>query len=178
MELMWYFVIYSFFGCLLEWSYARVTGGKRRRRCFRVLPLCPVYGLGALAILAIARASQLSGLWLLAACAVAASGVEYLMAVVYERGFGVSFWDYSARRGNVHGRICPAFSAVWGVLALVLVGWIHPGVVRFVNALPRPLNGMMALLLAADSLHTAAVLYRGRSTDSLCWPQFARKNTA
>ncbi len=178
MALMWYFVIYSFFGCLLEWSYARVTGGRHRRRCFRVLPLCPVYGLGALAILAIARWTQLSGLWLLAACGVAASGVEYLMAVVYERGFGVSFWDYSARRGNVHGRICPAFSTIWGILALVLVEWIHPGVVRFVRCVPEPLSAMMALLLAADSLHTAAVLYRERSADSLSWFGWEQKNTA
>ena len=178
MALMWYFVIYSFFGVLLEWSYARVTGGRHRRRCFRVLPLCPVYGLGALAILMITRWGQLTGLWLPAACAVAASGVEYLMAAVYEEGFGVSFWDYSRQKGNLHGRICPAFSAIWGVLALALVEWIHPGVTRFVRAVPAPLSLMMTLLLAADSLHTAIVLYRERSTDSLGWPLFTHKNTA
>ena len=178
-ELMWYFVLYSFAGCLLERFYAWLTRAKqRRRRCFRVLPLCPVYGLGALAILAVTRWTQLTGLWLLAACAVAASGVEYLMAVVYERGFGVTFWNYAGLRGNLQGRVCPAFSAVWGVLAVVLTGWVHPAVQRLVDAIPMPITVLMVLLLAADSLHTAAVLYRKRTIDSLCWPQFTRKNTA
>lgn len=179
MELMWYFVLYSVVGCLLERFYAWLTRAKqRRRRCFRVLPLCPVYGLGALAILAITRWTDLSGLWLLAACAVAASGVEYLMAVVYERGFGVSFWNYAGLRGNLHGRVCPAFSALWGVLAVVLTAWVHPAVQHFAAAIPAPLTVLMGVLLATDSLHTTAVLYRGRSIDSLCWPQFTRKNTA
>ena len=179
MRLMWYFVLYSFAGCLLERFYARLTRSKqRRRRCFRVLPLCPVYGLGALAVLAVTRWTRLSGLWLPAACAVAASGVEYLMAVVYERGFGVAFWNYAGLRGNLQGRVCPAFSAVWGVLAMVLTGWVHPAVHRFVTAIPTPLTVLMVLLLAADSLHTAAVLYRKRTIDSLCWPQFTEKNTA
>ena len=43
----WYFLIYSFLGFLLEVSYARITGGYPERKCLLVLPLCPVYGLGA-----------------------------------------------------------------------------------------------------------------------------------
>lgn len=49
----WNFVWYSFCGFLLETAYARLTGGGGSRKCLRVLPLCPVYGAGALAILAL-----------------------------------------------------------------------------------------------------------------------------
>ena len=47
----WYFLIYSFLGFLVEVAYVRLVGGvKRDRKCRLVLPICPVYGLGALAI--------------------------------------------------------------------------------------------------------------------------------
>ena len=53
---MWYFSIYSFFGFLLEVAFARAIGHpKRDRKCFLLLPMCPVYGLGALLILWLAR---------------------------------------------------------------------------------------------------------------------------
>ena len=47
----WYFLIYSFLGFLVEVAYVRLVGGvKRDRKCRLVLPICPVYGLGAVAI--------------------------------------------------------------------------------------------------------------------------------
>ena len=50
----WYFPIYSFLGFLVEVVYVRAVGGaKRDRKCRLFLPICPVYGLGALAILAL-----------------------------------------------------------------------------------------------------------------------------
>ena len=54
-EWFWYAVFYSFLGFLLEVAYARAARlDKRDRKCFYFLPLCPVYGLGALLILALA----------------------------------------------------------------------------------------------------------------------------
>ena len=51
LEWIWYFIWYSFLGFLLEVGYARWTGGRRDRKCLLLLPLCPVYGLGACAVL-------------------------------------------------------------------------------------------------------------------------------
>ena len=51
LEWLWYFIWYSFLGFLLEVGYARWTGGRRDRKCLLLLPLCPVYGLGACAVL-------------------------------------------------------------------------------------------------------------------------------
>ncbi len=53
MEYFWYFVLYSALGFLLEVGYAWCTGGRRDRKRTLVLPLCPVYGLGALVVLAL-----------------------------------------------------------------------------------------------------------------------------
>ena len=51
LEWIWYFIWYSFLGFLLEVGYARWTGGRRDRKCLLLLPLCPVYGLGACVVL-------------------------------------------------------------------------------------------------------------------------------
>ena len=52
MLLFWYFLIYSFLGFLIEVCYVRITGEpKRDRKCRLFLPICPVYGLGAVGLL-------------------------------------------------------------------------------------------------------------------------------
>ena len=54
MRWLWYFIIYSFCGFLLEVAFARaIRHPKRDRKCLLLLPLCPVYGLGMLAVLAL-----------------------------------------------------------------------------------------------------------------------------
>ena len=52
---LWNFWIFSFWGWCLERLFAAVTHSPRqRRRCLLVSPLCPVYGLGMAAVLALA----------------------------------------------------------------------------------------------------------------------------
>ena len=170
MELFWYFVIYSFLGFLLEVAFARlIRAEKQDRKCFWLLPLCPVYGFGALAIVLLPRFIQESGLLLVLFGGAAATGVEYLMAVFYEKELGVAFWDYSGLRFHLQGRVCPVFSLFWGLLAALLVRKVHPLVAVAAADVPVPLTLSAMLLLAADSVYTAVLLRRTGSTDSLRW---------
>lgn len=170
MELFWYFVIYSFLGFLLEVGFARLVRAKKRdRKCFVLLPLCPVYGLGALAILLLPQAVRNSGLLLVLLGGLAATVVEYLMAVFYEKGLGVSFWDYSSLRFHLQGRVCPVFSLFWGLLAVVLVRKVHPPIAAAAAGIPLALTAAVMVLLAADSVYTAVVLRETGDTDSLRW---------
>ena len=87
-EWFWYFVLYSFVGFVLEVLFARVTGNpKRDRKCHLFLPLCPVYGLGAVLILLLPPAVLQSpaAVFLRRTGATAA---EYVMAVVYHYAAG------------------------------------------------------------------------------------------
>lgn len=170
MELFWYFIIYSFLGFLLEVAFARlVEAEKKDRKCFALLPLCPVYGFGALAILLLPPWVRQSGPLLIVAGGLAATGAEYLMAVFYEKVLGVAFWDYSHMRFNIRGRVCPVFSLFWGLLAALLVCRIHPGVMTLAALLPPPLAPWVMLLLAADSAYTISLLRVTKDTGSLRW---------
>ena len=63
---LWTFWTYSFFGYLLERGYAAAAhGAQQARKGFLLLPMCPVYGLGALAVLALPAAQAKQALEIL-----------------------------------------------------------------------------------------------------------------
>ena len=151
-------MFYSFLGFLLEVAFARVTHNpKRDRKCFYFLPLCPVYGLGALLILApaplLSRHIVLLALW----SAFAATTAEYLMSLLYETFLHVSFWDYSHLPFQIHGRVCLLFSLFWCGLGLLLVYGVQPLVAEIVSSIPGWLTLPTALFLGLDAVFTVYV---------------------
>ena len=129
MDWFWYFLFYSFLGFLVEVVYVRLRGEvKRDRKCRLILPVCPVYGLGALAILLLPAGIQDNPLLLFPAAALACTGVEYAVGLFYEKVFRVTFWDYSHLPLNLGGRVCPPFSLCWGALAVLVLGLMLIGI--------------------------------------------------
>ncbi len=169
MDYFWYFLFYSFCGFWLEVLFARATGARKRdRKCRLFLPLCPVYGWGAAAILLLPRWVQARPVLLFLAGGAAATAVEYILSLFYEKVWHVRFWDYSALPWNVGGRVCLWFSGVWGLLSLGLVYWVQPYARALAAALPPELAFPCALVLAVDGALTGAAL-RQRGTDALAW---------
>lgn len=169
MDLLWYFTLYSFLGFLLEVAFARVTGHpKKDRKCFLLLPLCPVYGVGALLIRWLA--GLLGGpLWVMAAGFLGATAAELGMGLFYRYALGVDFWDYSNQRFHLDGLVCLRFSLYWTVLALVLVYWVDPLVMPWLSAIPARWGPPMAILLGADGIVSALALRVTGTTDVLKW---------
>lgn len=169
MDWLWFFTLYSALGCLLEIVFARLTHSRPDRKRLLILPLCPVYGLGACLCLFVAPVVRDNPGALFLTGAVLCTAVEYLMALWYERVLGVAFWDYSGQRGNLWGRVCVPFSAAWGVLVLCLVYWIHPGVAAFVRAIPDALTPYAFAAVCADMAVSGVMLRRTRDRACLRW---------
>lgn len=169
MVLFWSFLVYSFLGFLLEVIYARVTGGQRDRKCFLVLPLCPVYGLGACAILSLPAGVVQSPILLFLLGGLTATAAEYFTALLYEHGFGISFWDYRDLPGNLQGRVCLPFSLVWGILSLPLVYRLHPMLLPFLSAIPIPVGWLALATVLADGVVSSLLLKRTGSRECLRW---------
>lgn len=170
MEVFWYFFLYSFLGFLVEVAYVRLRReAKRDRKCRLILPVCPVYGLGALAILLLPQAIQQNPLLLFPAAALACTGVEYAVGLFYEKVFRVSFWNYAHLPLNLNGRVCPLFSLFWGVLAVLVLRVIHPWAVLLVERIPPWLFLPAVILWAADTILTALLLRRTGTIDALRW---------
>ena len=78
------FFLYSFLGFLIEVAYTRLCHHpKQDRKCLLFLPLCPVYGLGALAVLSLPALLLRRPLLVFLAGALVATLVEYVVAVLH-----------------------------------------------------------------------------------------------
>lgn len=164
------FLFYSFLGLLLEVLYAQLLGrGGHGRKCLLFLPLCPVYGLGAVAILHMPPLLQSHPVTIFIAGGLLATLAEYAVGAVYLWGVGVRFWDYSQAPGNLSGLICPLYTLYWGLLSVVLILALHPAAAPSLSQLPPELTVLFFPLFAADGLISLCLLYRTGDPDSLMW---------
>ena len=169
MEWFWYFLLYSFLGFLLEAGYALWVGGNPDRKCLLVLPLCPVYGLGACAVLLLPHSVLQSPLLLVLLGGIIATAVEYAVAVFYEKVLTVSFWDYHSVPGNFQGRVCLPFTLAWSVLLLPMVYLIQPAAAAAVSAIPLPVSWAALAALGSDLLVSSFILRHTGDTSQLQW---------
>ena len=145
---LWYFWIYSFLGWLAELAFAAASRSEeKRRRCLLLLPLCPVYGRGMLAALAL---PPMGGLGLAVFGGLAATAAEYAYHWAGERFLGVRFWDYSGVPGNLRGRVCLPFSLAWGLLVWAAVRFVQPAVEALAAEIPARLTYVFLLVFTAD----------------------------
>lgn len=133
------FAIYSFFGWILEVIYRSIQHRVFVNAGFLHGPFVPIYGVGALSLLLLNSYMGEVHLFVqfLLYC-MAASLVEYGISIFAERVVHIKLWDYSDQKWHLNGRICPAFSVVWGGLGIVFVEWIHPFVWHWVMKLIPP----------------------------------------
>ena len=166
------FFLYSFLGFLLEVLYARLLGrGGHGRKCLLFLPLCPVYGIGAAAILHMPPLLQSYPVAVFLAGGMLATLAEYAVGAFYLWGPGVQFWDYSMAPGNLSGLICPLYTLFWGLLAVALVYGLHPALEPWLAQVPGQLTLLLFCLFAADGLLSLWLLHRSGTPDSLMWYQ-------
>ena len=171
MILLFYeFLCYSFLGFLLEVLYARLLGlGRHGKKCQLVLPICPVYGLGAAAILHMPHLLQSHSASLFIAGGLLATLTEYVVGAIYLWGIRVRFWDYSQSPGNISGLICPLYTFYWGLLSVVLVQAIHPALGPCLAQIPEDLAVLLFPLFAGDTLVSLWLLHRTGTPDCLMW---------
>lgn len=166
---IWYLLVYSFLGYLLEVAYAKIVHGRGSgRKCLLLLPLCPVYGVGGVAIVALSGPNP-QPLWVMGVGFGAATVVELLFGLYYKYVLGVAFWNYSQIRWNVGGLVCLPFSLAWSGLALALVYTVHPIVKICVSVLPTAFTVPAWIVLGADCLISSIALKREKNTAVLQW---------
>lgn len=164
---LWIFWIYSFLGYLLEKLFAWWIGSPHQvRKCCRLLPLCPVYGLGMAAVLALPETVLQSG-WLILLGGLTATAVEYAVHWWYWTFLGVQFWDYSTTFGNLNGRVCLPFSVAWGVLVWLAVRYVQPAAAAAAVRIPWRVTWLLLLVFAADAMESARILRATGDVDAL-----------
>ena len=156
-KIIFYFIIYSFFGWCLESVYKTIIFKKVTNSGFLYGPFCPMYGIGAVMMIAASNLSDnilvifLLGFFIFTLW-------EYLVAVVLEKLFKTKYWDYSHLKFNFQGRICLKNSIYWGILGVLLVFVIQPVVENLTNRVPENvlfyLNIAICLIMLVDAIVT------------------------
>ncbi len=127
-------------------------------RGFLYGPVCPIYGVGVLMMLCWFAPFTGQPLLFYVIATVCMSAWEYLVAWILETTTHIKYWDYSDRKFNLHGRICLSISLTWGVLAYLVIFWIHPVVAGLVERLSvftiYVADVVLLVLLVADAAAT------------------------
>ena len=158
-----YFIIYSIFGYIGETLFAFVAGGViESRQSFLYGPFCAIYGLGAVVLICGLQKFKKRNITLIIGGIILGAITEYVVSFLGEAVFGVKWWDYSEMAFNLNGRICLAYSLMWGLIALVFVRFVNPKVDRFINLFPmrtlKTITSIIMIFLLCDWLVSSVAL--------------------
>jgi len=131
-----YYIIYSFIGWVLESLYKSILQKKLVNSGFLAGPFCHIYGYGAL-IMYLSLKDVTSNIFILFIYGMVALSVfEYIVGLFLELVFKTKYWDYSNNKFNIDGRVCLLNSFYWGILGIIFMKFIHPGVEALVDKIP------------------------------------------
>lgn len=143
------FFVYSFLGWVWEVIYFYVMERRFRSGGITSAPLLPIYGMGAIAVLAVLDLHVDNPFAVFLLSALLASAVEFAGHYFMEKVFHVRLWDYRGNKFNLQGRICLENSLSFGILAMLLVYVVHPVVLNVLGFLP---NWALVLAVAVISV--------------------------
>lgn len=132
LRLLLYFIIYSFFGWVLESIFKSILQRKLVNSGFLYGPLCPIYGFGAIIMLLFLNTFKDNIILLFIAGFFVLSVWEYIVGVILEKKFNTKYWDYSENFLNIKGRVCLMNSVFWGILGVLFTIYIHPFIERYI----------------------------------------------
>lgn len=159
------FALISFGGWVYETIYCSVVEGEFTKRGFLFGPTCPIYGIGALAVwLVLGQISNPFIVFIIGGFL--ATVIEYSTGLFLERRFKKKWWDYSMFKFNLHGRICPQASAVFGAFSVTSVFVLVPTMLDILMIFSKHTVSVVAFIVVTlyflDTV--ASLLWNGPTT--------------
>lgn len=156
--LLFLFMVFSMLGWVVELLFRRFVSLKRWiNPGFLKGPYLPIYGIGVACVyLFVHIVKEVEGFiserWLLDLLVVLGIGVmmtliELIGGLIFIRGMKVRLWDYSKRRLNYKGIICPLYSLIWTACGAV-----------FYYFLFEPINSLVRGFVTLDWLLFAVLI--------------------
>ena len=106
--------------------------------------------------------------------------IEFIAGLIFIKGFKVKLWDYSDRKGNIMGIICPSFSLIWLVVGSLYYFFLNPLLVQGISWISENLiytyfvGGVMGAICVdfAYSIHLATKLKEFKELQDLRFEEF------
>lgn len=134
------FVIGSLFGWVIELFFRRFVSQKKwMNPGFLTGPYLPIYGFGVVVLYAVSNIPL--GITIQAwdivvrvvIIGVGMTLIEFIAGLIFIKGFKIKLWDYSNRKGNIMGIICPSFSLIWLAVGSLYYFLLNPILVQGIS---------------------------------------------
>ena len=184
------FVIGSLIGWIIELFFRRFVSQKKwMNPGFLTGPYLPIYGFGVLVLYAVSNiplgiTNQIADIIVrILIIGVGMTVVEFIAGLIFIKGLKVKLWDYSNRKGNIMGIICPSFSLIWLVVGSLYYFLLNPFLVEGISWISENLIytyfvGMVMGAMAVDftySIHLATKLKEYKEIANLRFEDFKKE---
>ena len=184
------FVIGSLIGWIIELFFRRFVSQKKwMNPGFLTGPYLPIYGFGVLVLYAVSNiplgiTNQIADIIVrILIIGVGMTVVAFIAGLIFIKGLKVKLWDYSKRKGNIMGIICPSFSLIWLVVGSLYYFLLNPFLVEGISWISENLIytyfvGMVMGAMAVDftySIHLATKLKEYKEIANLRFEDFKKE---
>lgn len=143
------FYVSSLIGWLYETIYTSIQWEEFAERGFLQLPLCPIYGFGAIVLLGLFGRIK-SVLAIFVTGTIVTTLIELVASYVLEYVFHMELWTYRHWPYNFQGRIALGSSILFGVFTVLLIKGIEPIVCCFLKNMNSRSRVFMSILIVVS----------------------------
>ena len=184
------FVIGSLFGWVLELLFRRFVSQKKwMNPGFLTGPYLPIYGFGVVVLYIVSNIpfGIESQTWdIVVRIVIIGFGmtfIEFIAGLIFIKGLKIRLWDYSNRKGNIMGIVCPIFSLAWLAVGSLYYFLLNPILVQGISWISENLiytyfvGGVMGAIVVdlSYSIHLATKLKEFKEYQGLRFEEFKRE---
>ena len=184
------FVIGSLLGWCIELFFRRYISQKKwMNPGFLTGPYLPIYGFGVILLYGLSNIPLgidngfVEVLIRIIIIGVGMTLDEFIAGLIFIKGFKIKLWDYSNRKGNIMGIICPIFSVIWLAVGSLYYFLLNPFLVQSISWISENLiytyfvGGVVGAMLVdfAYSIHLATKLKVFKEYRDLRFEEFKKK---
>lgn len=184
------FVIGSLLGWIIELFFRRLVSQKKWvNPGFLTGPYLPIYGFGVVVLYAVSNVPlgiELKAVDIIVRIIIIGFGmtfIEFIAGLIFIKGLKIKLWDYSDRKGNIMGIICPIFSLVWLVVGSLYYFLLNPVLVEGISWISENLiytffvGGVVGAMVVdlSYSIHLATKLKQFKEMQGLRFEEFKKE---
>ena len=184
------FVIGSLLGWCIELLFRRYVSQKKwMNPGFLMGPYLPIYGFGVILLYGLSNIpfgienEFVEVIVKILFIGVAMTLDEFIAGLIFIKGFKIKLWDYSNRKGNIMGIICPIFSVIWLAVGSLYYFLLNPFLVQSISWISENLiytyfvGGVVGAMVVdfAYSIHLATKLKEFKEYRDLRFEEFKKE---
>ena len=184
------FVIGSLLGWVIELFFRRFVSQKKwMNPGFLTGPYLPIYGFGVVVLYAVSNLplgidNQIVDVILrILIIGVGMTLIEFVAGLIFIKGLKIKLWDYSDRKGNLMGIICPSFSLIWLAIGSLYYFLLNPVLIEGISWISENLIytyfvGAFIGMMIVDfsySVHLATKLKQFKELQDLRFEDFKKE---